>query len=216
MRKAMGVLGIACLVVWGFCAPTIKAAENGFCGTWILEKQNGKDAPPDLKNYSLDVTQNGKQLVVETHGLHRLNATGPDSNPKLRPYTMPGGAPGVLMGGGAGSGYSGPAEIEKGPKAMEFAIPRVTYSLDGKKTTAMMPLVGEFVFKAKLGKDGTALDLTYTHDEKVEGLNVTAFTDRERWTLVEGGQLLKVLRTVSTQQGSNTVNLVFHRKQAGQ
>jgi hypothetical protein len=52
------------------------------------------------------------------------------------------------------------------------------------------------------------------HQETVNGQNLTALTAKERWTLSEDGQVLKVQRTVSTQQTSETVNLIFRKKPA--
>jgi len=101
-----------------------------------------------------------------------------------------------------------------GSMAIQMAIPEATYSLDGKKTTDTLPGIGTATLTAKWARGGKSLDLSMVHQETVNGQNLTALTAKERWTLSEDGQVLKVQRTVSTQQTSETVNLIFRKKPA--
>jgi hypothetical protein len=90
----------------------------------------------------------------------------------------------------------------------------VTYSLDGKETPAPYEALANVTakLKAKWAKDGKTLDLSFAQDTGLGG-NSAALTIKERWTLSEGGEVLKVQRTVATGQGTDTVVLIFRKGQ---
>jgi hypothetical protein len=136
--------------------------------------------------------------------------------PVFLPFT-PGAvpAPGVKGAGGRlvkSSGTMGDSVPTNGSTALLTVIPQATYSLEGKKTRANIVGIGDVTLKAKRAKDGKSLELTFVHEEKVDTQISSALTSKERWTLFGDGQVLKLQRTVTTQQGAETVNLTFRKK----
>jgi hypothetical protein len=89
-------------------------------------------------------------------------------------------------------------------------IPKATYSLDGKETTAQIeePRRGTATLKTKWSKDKRKLELFSLRKADVGGRSVT-FTSKERWTLLDGGQVLQVQRSLEAQQGANSIKLTF-------
>lgn len=139
-----------------------------------------------------------------------------------------GGLPGGARGGGpsggtAGGGFPGGptggglpgSEPTPGAMALRMAFPKATYSLDGNETTAQFggPTPSNVRFKAKWAKDGKWLELTSVRDVNF-GEYSAIFTTKERWTLSEGGEVLKLQRTVVTSQGSDAIKLIFRKGQA--
>jgi hypothetical protein len=94
-------------------------------------------------------------------------------------------------------------------------VPKATYSLDGNETTAQFggPTPSNVRFKAKWAKDGKWLELSSVRDVNF-GEYSAIFTTKERWTLSEGGEVLKLQRTVVTPQGSDAIKLIFRKGQA--
>jgi hypothetical protein len=99
--------------------------------------------------------------------------------------------------------------------ALRMVIPTATYSLAGEETTAELerPTRGTARLKAKWSKDGKTLELSAVRDMNFGGNSVT-FTTKERWTLSEGGEALRVQRSVETPMGTDTVKLTFRKGQA--
>lgn len=198
MNRAKLLFSIA--IMMGFCAISIKAAQTDFSGTWVLDKENLKGLPPTFGSYTIVVRQDGKQLVVDTH----IEAKGDADNAKAsQPNTVGGGR---LMGGL-------PISVASmgGNAALLTVAPEATYLLDGRKTPDYVQGIGDVTFRAKWAKDGKSLELWMVHSVVVDQMNMDT-TSKERWTLSEDGQVLKLQRTVSSQQGSNTVNLTFRKK----
>jgi hypothetical protein len=98
--------------------------------------------------------------------------------------------------------------------ALRMMVPKATYSLDGKETTAGIegPMPGTIKFKAKWAKDRKALGLSSVREANIGGNSVT-FTIKEKWTLSDGGEVLKVQRSVETPRGMDTVKLIFRKGQ---
>jgi hypothetical protein len=96
--------------------------------------------------------------------------------------------------------------------ALRMMVPKATYSLDGKETTAGIegPMPGTIKFKAKWAKDRKALGLSSVREANIGGNSVT-FTIKEKWTLSDGGEVLKVQRSVETPRGMDTVKLTFRK-----
>lgn len=213
-KLALGLLGTALLVL---CAVSIKAAENGYSGTWVLDKGATKGLSSHIKAYDMVVTQDGQQLVVTTQTEGQVavgepgSRTSQNTSDLVRAETPQGPkTAGESMVGSHGT--MGDNTVSNGSLAFQTVVPLVTYTLDGKKTNATLPGFGEATLTAKPGKNGKSLDLSLTRQETVGGQSVTALVAKERWTLSDDGLVLKVQRTVSTQQTSETVNLVFRKK----
>ena len=132
-----------------------------------------------------------------------------------------GGFPSGRAGGGASpNGPVGDDLPRNGPPsgtlALRMVSPMATYALDGKETTSQVqtPTPGTLTLKAKWSKDRKNLELS-TFEEAVFKGHRETFTSKERWTLSEGGEALKVQRTVETPQGPDSIKLVF-RKDTGE
>ena len=66
MRKAKVAFSVLGIVVVGFCTVSTGAAQDDFSGYWVLDKEKTRDLPDGLQSYTMVVTQNEQQLVVET------------------------------------------------------------------------------------------------------------------------------------------------------
>ncbi len=213
-KPALGLLAAATMIV---CVVSIQAAENDFAGTWVLDKAATKGLSSHVKAYDMVVTQDGQQLVVTAQAQSQTTAgdngsrTSADRNAlQAMEATQGTKASGRAMVGSDGAS-DGSVHIE-GSLALGTVVPQVTYTLDGKKTSVNLLGAGQATVTAKPGKNGKSLDLSVIHLEPAGGQLITALVAKERWTLSDDGQALKVQRTVSTQQTSETVNLVFRRK----
>jgi hypothetical protein len=215
-KLALRLMGVTILIL---SAVSVTAAQNGYSGTWVLDKGASKGLPSHVKAYDMVVAQDGQQLVVtsQTEGQVAVGEQGSrksaDTNALIRAETPQGPkTAGELMVGSPGT--MGDSSPSNGSLAFRTVVPQVTYTLDGKKTTVTLMGFGQATLIAKPGKNGKSLDLSMTHQETVGGQSLTALVAKERWTLSDDGQVLKVQRTVSTQQSSETVNLTFRKKPA--
>jgi hypothetical protein len=217
MNRTKLVLGLTVVAMLIVCAVSLKAAENSYSGTWVLDKEASKGLPKHVKTYNMEVTQDGEQLVVTTltEGQAAVGEQGSraseNTSALIRAQTPTGPkTAGQSMVGSTGTmGENGPSN---GSLAFLTVVPQVTYTLDGKKTTATLMGFGDATLTAKQAKNGKSLDMAMSHQESVGGQSLTALVAKERWTLSDDGQVLKVQRTVSTQQASETVNLTFRKK----
>jgi hypothetical protein len=218
MTKTKVVCRVVGMVMLSFCAISIGAAQDDFSGIWVLDKEKTRDLPPGLASYTMVVTQNAQQLVVETklEGDFRPPEGGPGEGPPESGGPPPGGPGDEGLGGpeggpppgGPGGGPPG------GGMALRMVIPKATYLLDGEQTTAQVesPRPGTVKLKAKWAKDKKTLELSSVREIEFWGSSVT-FTSKERWTLSDGGELLKVQRSVDTPRGTDAVKLTFRKGQ---
>jgi len=213
IKLALSLVGAAVLML---CVVPLKAAENSYSGTWVLDKEATKGLSSRVKAYNMVVTQDGQQLVVTTQTAGQVavadqgSRTAQNTSDLVRSETPQGPkTAGELTVGSRGT--MGDNTVSNGALAFQTVVPQVAYMLDGKKTTVTLLGFGQATLIAKPGKSGKSLDLSLTHQESAGGQLVTALVAKERWTLSDDGQVLKVQRTVSTQQSSETVNLTFRR-----
>ena len=91
--------------MFGFCAASIGVAQDNFSGVWVLDKGKTHDLPSGLESYTMVVTQNEQQLVVETklEGDLQSREGGPREGPPEGGGPPPGG-PGDEGPGGAEGG----------------------------------------------------------------------------------------------------------------
>ena len=197
MKRANIALSIA--IMMGFCALSMQAAQADFSGTWVLDKQSIKGLPSTFGSYTVMVRQDAKQLVVDTQILAKGDF---DPARSQQPDSVGGN---VLTGAPIKTGSMG------GNTAVFTVAPEATYSLEGKKTSDHVPGIGDATFRAKWGKDGKSLELWMVHSVVVDQMNVDT-TVKDKWVLSEDGQSLKLQRTVSSQQGSSTANLLLKKK----
>lgn len=220
MRRTKVLFSIVGMVILSLWAVSGKAVQNDFSGTWVLDKDKTHGLPSGLSNYTMVVTQTEQQLVVETkvEGDLRSPEGGPPGGPEGGgPEGGPppggpegGGPPGGPEGGGPPGG--GPPS---GTMALRMVIPNATYSLAGEETTVELerPARGTAKLKAKWAKDGNTLELSSARDMNFGG-NAVTFTTKERWTLSEGGEVLKVQRSVDTPMGTDMIKLTFRKGKA--
>ena len=151
------------LGVYVHCAAQSKTTD--FSGAWALDKSKTPDLPPALESYTMNVTQDERQLTVETEvqgEIGRRDGTGSQGPGRGRRggggfpgggrsggIGFPGGRSGGIGypggGGTGGGGYPGGGGRGGGtPKdgamtmALRMAPPKATYALDGSETTIQM------------------------------------------------------------------------------
>jgi hypothetical protein len=213
----LSIVGTSVLSLGAFCAERV---QPDFSGTWVLDKTKTRSLPSQFKSYTMVVTQNEQQLIVET------KLDGDLKPPEREPGEgFPGGGgfpsgpgggfprgPGGGFPGGPGRGFPGGGP-PSGLMVLGMVIPSATYSLDGKETTAELEgrMPGTATLKARWVKDGKALELSTVRHVDFQGNSVT-FTSKERWELAEGGEVLSLQRSVETPRGTDTVKLTFNKE----
>ncbi len=222
MRRTVGiaVAGAAlCL-----CALSVSAAQNDYSGTWVLDKGSVKAVPKGFAHYTMTIKQDGNQLVVTVQpgGAADAGEQGPGSNGTLQALQNEANAQsqgsksanGGLVRSGGTMGDATPGGNGPGSLAMQTAPSQATYNLDGRKTTDHVSGFGDVQLTAKWSKGGKSLDLSIAFQESSDGQTHLALNSKERWTLSEDGQTLKVQRTVSTPSTSDTVVFTLRKKSA--
>jgi hypothetical protein len=220
MRKPTVIFSTLGIIVLGFFAISIKAAQADFAATWVVDKEKTRGLPHELKNYTMVVSRNENQLVVETKVESTLQAPGTAVNVPEGGWAVPGHKTGgsMVSANGTGGTFGGLAAggiptggSATGGMALWLVNPKVAYPLDGGEISE--PLVGlanaTVKVKSKWGKDGKALDLSYV--QVAQGGHSAMLTIKERWTLSAEGDELKVQRSVVTQQGADTVVLILKK-----
>ena len=197
MKKLAMTGGLLCLLAtWAVCA----MAPANFSGEWSLDKSKSEPAEqmangPDI---TLTITQDDKQLTVETKRSGGQGG-GPGGG------GGGGGQGGGGMGGGGGQGGGGGRGMG-GPQ-------KLTYGLDGKKTTMEVPNPN--------GASTIDLEAKWNGEQKLELKNVrhlnfqgnpVDFTTTETWELADGGKTLKINRTSESPRGKMESKMVFVKK----
>jgi hypothetical protein len=208
MRKLVIPFGVLAIVVLGFSVTSVQGALTDFSGVWVLDKGKTRGLPHGLKTYTMNVNQNPQDLVVETKVEGDLG--GPEYNSSVEsanPHATGRGGGGYIISTTTSGGFSA------GSLALTMVNPKVVYPLDGRETTAPWGATGvDARLKAKWSKDGKTLDLSIVQQSS-SGDHATMLTDKERWTLSKDGDVLKVQRSLSTAEGSDSVVLVFRKRQ---
>lgn len=178
------------------------AAPTNFAGAWSLDKSKSKDLPAmladNIESYTLTVTQDEKQLTVET----KINWKN--------------GGPGAGGGGGQGGGQGGPSGGGGGGRGrggMGMGMPSVTYKLDGSETTVESTggRPGSATLKAVWADGGKALDLSNVRKFSAPDGEMTQ-TTKERWELSADGKTLTIQRSGESRRGPMNYTLVFNKQ----
>ena len=107
-----------------------------------------------------------------------------------------------------------PPRFGAGSLASAVVKPYAIYSLDGKETTAEQLWGASKVksrFKAKWSKDGKTLDLSLIQRDASAQERNSALTIREHWSLLEGGEVLRMQHSVEVPSGADTITLLFRK-----
>ena len=178
------------------------AAPTNFAGTWVLDKSKSKDLPQqwadNLESYTLTVTQDEKQLTVDT----KVNWVG--------------GGPGGGGGQGApgsGGGQGGGGGMGRGRGGMGMGMPSATYKLDGSETSVESPggRPGTATLKAEWKDSGKALGLSNVRKFSGQNGEMTV-TTKEDWTLSADGKVLTIQRASESPRGPQNYTLVFNKQ----
>jgi hypothetical protein len=191
MKKLVFLLAAFCLL--SLSAYAQKATD--FSGEWSLDKSKStlSDRMKNLESMTMTVAQTDKELKVTSSAKRGAPPAGAPAGPP------PGSGGGGGRGMGAGGGMMG------GDQTM-------TYSLDGKETSAEVPGPGGSTSTAKLSAktDGAKLHLTSTRTFNTQMGEVTS-TTKEIWEMQADGSL-KVKRDTESPRGTDSNEMVFTKK----
>jgi hypothetical protein len=191
MKKLVFLLAAFCLL--SLSAYAQKATD--FSGEWSLDKSKStlSDRMKNLESMTLTVAQTDKELKVTSSAKRGAPPAGAPAGPP------PGSGGGGGRGMGAGGGMMG------GDQTM-------TYSLDGKETSAEVPGPGGTNSTAKLTAktDSGKLHLSSTRTFNTQMGEVTT-TTKETWELQADGSL-KVKRDTESPRGTDSNEMVFTKK----
>lgn len=156
-----------------------------FSGVWSLDvakSQLGERSR--IESMTMTVAQTGNDLKVTT---------------ETKRQAPPADAP---QGGGRGMGRGGFGGGDS----------TVTYSLDGKETTAEVDgPMGKMPVKYKASAEGNKATLSSTRSFSGPMGDVTV-TSKDTWTLSDDGKTLTVNRETSSPRGTNSTTMVFVKK----
>lgn len=189
-----------------------QATADKFVGTWTLDKTKTKmqDLPPKLKNYTLVLAVNEKQINVKNQSEGNVEVAIKSNNTQSA-GTNPGGflnrTDGVNTNSGANWG---------GTAAIFYSTVETTYDLDKQETVFEIndgkKVNGNVKLRAKIEKEGRALRLTQIRNTRNIKGDVQIII-RERWDLSEDGKTLKFQRLVETGSLRDQVDMVFTKKE---
>jgi len=179
-----------------------------FAGTWDLDVMKSKlPERTRVESGTLTVTQTDRELTVATDFKRAARSENPPPQPPtgdngaMRPDGNRGG-----MRGGGGRGMTGGGNGT------------VTYSLDGKETKTEsetsdgMP-AATLALKAEAEKDGRLKLVSSRSFETQMGAMTVKTVDV--WELLDNGKTLKITRETETPRGSQSAEMYFTRKTAG-
>lgn len=196
MKKLVFLLAAFCLLSIGAFAQT---KTPDYSGEWSLDKAKstltGRTA--NLESMTMTVTQSDKELKVTTSA-KRSASTQSTQGTSGAP---PAGGPPAGSGGGRGSGGG-----------MGMGDQTITYSLDGKETSAEVQggMGGTSTIKMTAKMDGGKLNLTNTRTFNTQ-MGEMKMTTKETWELGADGSL-KVNRDTESPRGSESNVFVFTKK----
>src|SRR5436190_4350657 len=203
MKKVLIGCGEALMFLTGVWA--VSAASANFSGTWVLDKSKSQGLPRQIENiesYTMVVTQDDQQLTVENKivGGRRPGGGEPGAGGQSgvrRPAGVGGQGSGRRPDGAGGQGGG------RGRGGPGMGMGTATYKLDGTETKIESAggRGGAATLKAQWKDGGKALELMTARSFNFQG-NETTHTTKERWELADGGNALKVKRTVDGPQGS--------------
>ena len=191
MKRLVFLLAIFCLLTIGAFA---QAKTADYSGEWSLDKGKSTLAGrmQNIESMTMTVAQTDKELKVTSSVKRGAPPAGAPAGPP----------PGSGQGGGRGTG---------GGMGM-MGDQTMTYSLDGKETSAEVPGPG--------GSTGTAKSTAKIGTGKLELTSVRTFTTQmgevkatttETWEIQADGSL-KIKRDTESPRGSESNVMVFTKK----
>jgi hypothetical protein len=215
---------LLCALVLGLCAAAQAQSRTNFSGTWALDQKKTHDLPPDLKSYTLTITQDGQQLSFESKVEGDPNPARPDQSsasrdaqpagPPAHPTTSTVGIPsGNTPTNENGPGTSNSRTVLARGRALALIIRHLSCSLDGKEVSRDVggALPGQIRRKAFWRKGDRSLEIDIARDFDVQGRKFTS-TVKEQWDLSDDGKTLKIKRTVNLLAGWDETTLVFNKQ----
>lgn len=209
MKKLSLTAALFCLFLTGAAfAQTDKAGAANFAGTWHLDTAKSKFGERmRVESGTLTVTQTEKQLTVATDFKRARRGDNPPppappagENGGMRPEGNRGGmrGGGAMMGGGNES---------------------VTYNLNGLETIRESETpAGEpsIVVRLKVETlDNGKLKITSNRTATTQ-MGAMTIKNVETWELLDDGATLKITRETETPRGSQTAEMYFTRRAAGE
>jgi hypothetical protein len=232
MRKLLATsLFTVALMLGTYSACAAQSKTTDFSGKWALDKSRTSDLPPSLESYTMIVTQDDKQIAIETDLQGDLGMGGRPgrSGGQGGEIGLPGGdgqdrgfpGGGVPGGGLGGGGVSLPKDTVVW-MGLRMAPPKAIYKLDGKETWQKVEARergdgrrpqpgGSISFKANWKKGGKTLELQ-SNRKSISPEGERSMTNRDRWELSENGNTLTVQRRFDIPMGVEEVNLVFTKQ----
>jgi len=210
--------------VLGLGATAQAQTRANFSGTWVLDTKKTHDLPPDLKNYTLTVTQDGQQLSFESKVEGDPNPARPEQSAPAHD-AQPAGPPAHPTASTIGISSGNTPSNENGPgtsnsrtvlargRAMALIIRHLNCSLDGKEVSRDVggALPGQIRRKAFWRKGDKSLEIDIARDFDVQGNKFTS-TVKEQWDLSDDGKTLRIKRTVNLLAGWDETTLVFNKQ----
>ena len=195
MKKIFFLSAFICLLAISAFAQN-KAAD--FSGTWELDVAKSKlDERLRIESMTMTVTQTEKDLTVSTQTKRAPRPEGGMGGGRAEGAPPAGGMGGRR--GGMGGGMMG------GDMSM-------TYSLDGKETSAPSP-GGQAGGVATVKAEMSGANLKLTTNRSFEGpMGEVKIKNEENWSLSADGKTLTVKREQSTPRGNMSSELVFVKK----
>src|SRR5262249_3460525 len=137
---------LMCVLMLGLCVAAQAQSRTNFSGTWVLDLKKTRDVPPDLKGYTLTVTQDGQQLSFESKVEGDPNPARPEQSapshdaqppgPRAPPTASTIGIPsGNTPTNENGPGTSNSRTVLARGRAMALIIRHLSCSLDGKEVS---------------------------------------------------------------------------------
>lgn len=223
MKNVIAKVTLCGAMLIGFSVVAIAQNQANFSGIWTLDVKKTRDVPADLKSYRLTVKQDEKQIFVESKVDGNLSPTPVQDQNRpaqtsaqnaINTAIAGGGSSTGSVGGGAGDAVSGGNKVLFAHgRALATVLRRVVCDLDGKEVIrdigGLSP--GKIKRRASWRRGDKILDIYLEREFEVQGNQFTSYV-KEAWELSDGGNVLKIKRTVSLLAGWDETVLVFNRE----
>lgn len=225
MNKLFAKITLCSVLLVSLSVVVAAQSQADFSGTWVLDLKKTRDVPSDLKVYHLTVKQDEKHISFESKVEGSLTpVTVQDQNrpPQsaaqhaINTAVAGGGSSTGSVGGGATDGTSGGNKVVFAHgRALATVFRRFSCDLDGKVSVREVGGLNPSKLKRRAfwRKGDKTLEIHLERDYEVQGNQFTSYV-KEFWELADGGNVLKIKRTVNLLAGWDETTLVFNRESA--